>query len=92
MIAEFYAIVAIVALIVVGPILFLVVPRMVRQLKREMHEEQLEQSQRAEAEKEYEDWVKANGIPSSDIPVDSKAAPPDTNTEVQVEQKTGDVN
>ena len=91
MIAEFYAIVTIIAMIVIGPILYLVVPRVLRQLSNEVHQEKLEQSQREAAEKEYEEWVKANGIPKSDHPVDLQKIEKQKEPEPHIEQKSGDV-
>jgi hypothetical protein len=54
-------------LIVMGPILYLVAPRCLATHSKELRQEQLEQSQREAAERDHEEWVKANGIPNHDI-------------------------
>ena len=61
---EFYAIALAVALLIVGPILYYAVPRVVRQLQKEAKEENLEEEVRQQAEQEYAKWLSRENEPT----------------------------
>ena len=80
MIFEFYAIVAGVALIIVGPVLYIVVRRLFRQYKKEEAEDDATRELRLKAEREYEEWL---GL-QKEKPITT------TEAETAVEQKSGE--
>ena len=80
MIFEFYAIVAGVALIIVGPVLYIVVRRLFRQYKKEEAEDDATRELRLKAEREYEEWL---GL-QNEKPITT------TEAETAVEQKSGE--
>lgn len=54
---EFYAIVLAIILLVIAPILYVAIPRILRQLKAEETETEAEMKERKRAEAEYAAWL-----------------------------------